>query len=176
MFRYSWYMVLSCFILNINTSYFKFQICSLVEKSTANEVISRTKVAPIQSRVTSCTGTGTSCNGCGQLITCVRSSVVASQSCTAINPSQPYCDQGACTSVAPQNTTGCAESTGFECSSDGLFPDPFDCRVYYSCSSMVATAYRLFSKCLLTYTNYPKYIYVLFNQQKIHALYMTVRV
>ena len=68
---------------------------------------------------------------------CAGLVTLQNQVCSAVNAAKPYCNNNAC---SDKPSTSCTTTGGsFTCTSDGLFPNPTDCKVYYECSGGVAT-------------------------------------
>lgn len=75
----------------------------------------------------------TSCSNCTDLLMCTGSASGDVISCKELDPSLPYCKDGAC-----QNNSTCpAQSkspTLQNCTHIGRYPDPASCEVFHQCS------------------------------------------
>lgn len=54
-----------------------------------------------------------------------------SQDCGSLNVRRPYCVENTCT--ATPNVSNSACNSAFTCTSEGVFPDPNDCKSYWYC-------------------------------------------
>lgn len=89
-------------------------------------------VRQLSRETVACTKTGQICSDCQTLTTCVQDTAVAQQSCAQINELLPFCSENSCSA---NNTCGDSFQSAFDCSSDGVFPDPSDCTTYHVCKN-----------------------------------------
>ncbi|XP_023708612.1 uncharacterized protein LOC111865109, partial [Cryptotermes secundus] len=106
-----------------------------------------------------CTATGPVCYNCSTAPICLslpdgRYLSLGSYNCAEQNPDQPYCNSGVCSAT---KTRECSQE--FQCTGEGYFPDPDDCRTFYSCDA---------NQNVTTYTCPASYVY-------LHANHTCVR-